>query len=68
MKMSTMKTTSNIKTKDSKVMDALESKRTRCEVYTRVMWCHRPVSSYNQGKKSEFYSRKYYEANDSILR
>jgi hypothetical protein len=23
----------------------------------------RPVSNYNQGKKSEFYSRKYFEEN-----
>lgn len=35
--------------------------RTPCEVYTRVMWYIRPVSNYNQGKKSEFYSRKYFE-------
>jgi len=34
------------------------SKRTKCEVWTRVMWYHRPVSEYNDGKKSEFYSRK----------
>ena len=35
--------------------------RTPCEVYTRVMGYIRPVSNYNQGKKSEFYSRKYFE-------
>ena len=28
-------------------------KRTRCEVWTRVMGYHRPVSHYNIGKKSE---------------
>ena len=33
--------------------------RTRCEVWTRVMGYHRPVSQYNVGKKSEFYSRVY---------
>ena len=38
-----------------------ETKRTPCEVYTRVMWYLRPVSNYNIGKKSEFYSRKYFE-------
>ena len=37
------------------------TKRTPCEVYTRVMWYLRPVSNYNIGKKSEFYSRKYFE-------
>ena len=37
--------------------------RTPCEVYTRVMWYIRPVSNYNPWKKSEFYSRKYFEEN-----
>ncbi len=32
--------------------------RTRCEIYTRVMGYYRPVSQFNNGKKSEFYSRK----------
>ena len=32
--------------------------RTKCEIYTRVMGYHRPVSSFNIWKKSEFYSRK----------
>lgn len=35
-------------------------KRTPCEIYTRVMGYLRPVSAYNLGKKSEFYSRKYF--------
>ncbi len=35
--------------------------RTRCEVWTRVMGYHRPVSNYNRGKKSEHYSRKHFE-------
>lgn len=39
------------------------SKRTPCEIYTRVMWYLRPVSNYNIGKKSEFYSRKYFDEN-----
>lgn len=40
-----------------------EKKRTPCEIYTRVMGYLRPVSNYNIGKKSEFYSRKYFEEN-----
>ena len=36
-------------------------KRTPCEIYTRVMGYIRPVSNYNEGKKSEFYSRRYFE-------
>lgn len=41
--------------------------RTKCETYTRVMWYHRPVTSYNEWKKSEFYSRKNFEARDINL-
>ena len=41
------------------------SKRTPCEVYTRVMGYLRPVSAYNVGKKSEFYSRKYFDEKKS---
>lgn len=43
--------------------DWKEVSRTPCEVYTRVMWYLRPVSQYNIWKKSEFYSRKYFEEN-----
>lgn len=34
--------------------------RTKCEVWTRVIGYHRPVSHFNQGKKSEHYSRKHF--------
>lgn len=40
-----------------------KTKRTPCEIYTRVMWYLRPVSQYNIWKKSEFYSRKYFGEN-----
>ncbi|MDR0651324.1 MAG: anaerobic ribonucleoside-triphosphate reductase [Candidatus Peribacteria bacterium] len=40
-----------------------EIQRTPCEIYTRVMGFLSPVSRYNIGKKSEFYSRKYFEEN-----
>lgn len=39
----------------------MEKKRTPCEIWTRVMGYLRPVSHYNLGKKSEFYSRKYFK-------
>jgi len=49
-----------------------EVKRTQCQVYTRVMWYLRPVSHYNIWKKSEFYSRKYFDegklANSQFIR
>lgn len=31
--------------------------RQPCEIWTRVMGYHRPVSEFNKGKKSEFASR-----------
>lgn len=37
------------------------AKRTRCEIWTRVMGYHRPVSHFNIGKKAEHYSRKHFE-------
>ena len=37
-----------------------ENKRTRCEVWTRVMGYHRPVSQFNIGKKAEHAERKHY--------
>lgn len=36
-------------------------KRVPCEIYTRVMGYYRPVSQFNNWKKSEFYSRTYFE-------
>lgn len=37
-----------------------QEQRTPCEVWTRVMGYHRPVKSFNIGKKSEHYSRKHF--------
>ena len=48
-----------------------ELERTRCEVWTRVMGYHRPVSHFNIGKKAEHYGRKHFEecvaANNEFL-
>lgn len=35
----------------------LLGKRTKCEIWSRVMGYHRPVSYFNIGKKSEFEER-----------
>lgn len=43
--------------KDEKI-ELKDSERQPCEVWTRVMGYHRPVSSFNTGKKGEFYERK----------
>ena len=34
-----------------------DSERQPCEVWTRVMGYHRPVQSFNTGKKGEFAER-----------
>ncbi|MFN3750832.1 MAG: anaerobic ribonucleoside-triphosphate reductase [Thiobacillus sp.] len=47
-----------------KALDAAalkEEERTRCEVWTRVMGYHRPVASFNKGKKSEHRERRFFE-------
>ena len=38
-----------------------DSKRTRCEVWTRVMGYHRPVTSFNDGKQQEHADRKHFK-------
>ena len=43
----------------------VEQQRQPCAVYTRVMGYMRPVSRFNVGKKSEFYSRKYFNEEKS---
>lgn len=34
-----------------------DEERTRCEIWTRVMGYHRPVSAFNAGKQSEHRER-----------
>lgn len=38
-----------------------DQERTRCEVWTRVMGYHRPVTSFNPGKQSEYRERRSFE-------
>lgn len=38
-----------------------DEERQRCEVWTRVMGYHRPLSSFNTGKKGEFHERTYFD-------
>lgn len=37
-----------------------DDERQPCEVWTRVMGYHRPMSSFNIGKKGEFHERRYF--------
>jgi hypothetical protein len=40
-----------------KLLDLHEEKRTKCLVFTRVMGYHRPIESFNTGKKGEHKER-----------
>lgn len=45
---------------DMDVSDLPKEKRTKCEVWTRVMGYHRPVSEFNPGKQSEHRERVHF--------
>ncbi|MBR7791302.1 hypothetical protein KDM87_01730 [Undibacterium sp. FT147W] len=45
-----------------------DAERQPCEIWTRVMGYHRPVSSFNTGKKGEFCERTYFTENAAHLR
>jgi hypothetical protein len=38
----------------------MDEERQPCEVWTRVMGYHRPVASFNIGKKGEFAERRFF--------
>ncbi len=38
-----------------------DEERQPCDVWTRVMGYHRPVSSFNKGKQGEFHERQFFE-------
>jgi hypothetical protein len=38
-----------------------DEERTRCEIWTRVMGYHRPISAFNPGKQSEQAERLYFK-------
>ena len=46
--------------KKNEILQLNEEKRTKCVVYTRVMGYHRPVESFNIGKKGEHQERKFF--------
>jgi ribonucleoside-triphosphate reductase len=39
----------------------LEKKRTKCEVYSRVVGYLRPVNQWNRGKQQEFNDRRVFD-------
>lgn len=44
-----------------------DDERQPCEIWTRVMGYHRPVASFNIGKKGEFHERCYFEEGQAKL-
>ena len=46
-------------------VELTDSERQPCEVWTRVMGYHRPVASFNTGKKGEFAEREYFAETDA---
>lgn len=46
---------------DRNAVTLSDAERQRCEVWTRVMGYHRPVASFNTGKKGEFAERRHFE-------
>ncbi|MBX2923336.1 MAG: hypothetical protein KF746_14135 [Chitinophagaceae bacterium] len=48
------------KIKTDEVLEQHNELRTKCLVYTRVMGYHRPVESFNLGKKGEHKQRVHF--------
>lgn len=45
-----------------------DEERQPCEVWSRVMGYHRPVSEYNKGKKKEYYERVCFTEEKALKR
>jgi len=49
------------------LLEKNQDRRTKCIVYTRVMGYHRPVESFNIGKKAEHNQRvKFVESKNCL--
>lgn len=51
---------------ETKPVQLKEEDRTRCEVWSRVMGYHRPISFWNPGKQSEHRERCNFVANVAV--
>lgn len=47
-------------TRNQSLLDEYIEQRTKCLVYTRVMGYHRPIESFNLGKKGEHKQRTHF--------
>ena len=50
----------------NKILEQFNEQRTKCLVYTRVMGYHRPVESFNTGKKGEHQQRKHFKSSEEV--
>lgn len=50
-----------MQTKTNQILEQNQELRTKCLVYTRVMGYHRPVESFNIGKKGEHKQRIHFK-------
>ncbi|HXD01147.1 MAG TPA: anaerobic ribonucleoside-triphosphate reductase [Verrucomicrobiae bacterium] len=56
-----MVATESQKTVPSSAIVLTDAERQPCEVWTRVMGYHRPVSSFNIGKQGEHQERRFFQ-------
>lgn len=49
---------------DPEASTLCDAERQPCEIWTRVMGYHRPVSSFNRGKQGEYHERKCFVERD----
>jgi anaerobic ribonucleoside-triphosphate reductase len=53
--------------KNETLLRTVQEQRKKCIVYTRVMGYHRPVESFNIGKKGEHKQRKEFVEQNNCL-
>lgn len=57
---STTEHTAIVHAADRAAVQLTDDERQPCEVWTRVMGYHRPVSSFNIGKQGEHHERQFF--------
>jgi anaerobic ribonucleoside-triphosphate reductase len=45
----------------TQTIELRDEERQACEIWTRVMGYHRPVSSFNIGKQGEHHERRFFQ-------
>jgi len=51
---------------ETSAKEDLQSKRTKCEIYSRVVGYLRPVQQWNDGKRTEFFDRTTFNPNPPL--